>query len=457
MSTPTTIDFLIESIRLTQNTNTTKEKPTDPCGSCARQVKHNDKAIFCSVCLHWIHIKCNGISVDEYKFRMKRNRDNPDSIENDKWTCLNCVIAERSDTFPLGWINNYELSCLNSSDSVLIAEMIPEFHLASEALSINNLNNKDIDENLVDNINCKYYTFKEFSNLRPSSGSFNIFHSNVNGYECHSDNVHKVLASSGLDFHAICLSETSQKLDQVFSPNSMIQGYHNPFCTPTNSRNGGVAIFIKDIFDVIEREDCNVKLDEFESVWIEIKQKKCKNIVIGCLYRHPHYSNIDDFSSYVESTLNKLNKENKEVYITGDFNIDLLKYNSISKHQEFYNLMTANGYLPQIIQPTRITETTMTIIDNIYTNTFNNDIISGNLLVEIADHLVQFVSVTKQANITSEHNYYKRSYKNWNEQSFLDDLSIQNWSSNHVNANDSYNDFIWRLKGCIDRHAPLKN
>ena len=94
MSTPTTIDFLIESIRLTQNTNTTKEKPTDPCGSCARQVKHNDKAIFCSVCSHWIHIKCNGISVDEYKFRMKRNRDNPDSIENDKWTCLNCYRRE---------------------------------------------------------------------------------------------------------------------------------------------------------------------------------------------------------------------------------------------------------------------------------------------------------------------------------------------------------------------------
>ena len=169
-----------------------------------------------------------------------------------------------------------------------------------------------------------------------------------------------------------------------------------------------------------------------------------------------YYSNIDDFSSYVDTTLNKLNKENKEVYISGDFNIDLLKYNSISKHQEFYNLMTANGYLPQIIQPTRITETTMTIIENIYTNTFNNNIISGNLFIEIADHLVQFVSVNKEAHITNEQNSYKRSYENWNEQSFLDDLSIQNWSTNQENVNDSYKDFIWRLKGCIDRHAPLK-
>ena len=62
---------------------------------------------------------------------MKRNRDNPYFIENDKWTCLNCVIAERSDTFPLGLINNYEPSCLNSSDSVSIADMISEFQLVS--------------------------------------------------------------------------------------------------------------------------------------------------------------------------------------------------------------------------------------------------------------------------------------------------------------------------------------
>ena len=68
----------------------------------------------------------------------------------------------------------------------------------------------------------------------------------------------------------------------------------------------------------------------------------------------------------MRNSLNKLNKENKEVYIAGDFNIDLLKYDTNIKYKDFYNLMTASGFLPQITQPTRITETTMTIIDNIY-------------------------------------------------------------------------------------------
>ena len=62
----------------------------------------------------------------------------------------------------------------------------------------------------------------------------------------------------------------------------------------------------------------------------------------------------------------------------------------------------------------------------------------------------------KQVHTTKNHNYYERCYKKWNEQDFLDDLSIQNWNTNQDNVSDSYNDFIWHLKGCSDRHAPLK-
>ena len=41
-----------------------------------------------------------------------------------------------------------------------------------------------------------------------------------------------------------------------------------------------------------------------------------------------------------------LNKENKEIYICGDFNINLLKYDEDTVVQEFYNLMTSNGFIP---------------------------------------------------------------------------------------------------------------
>ena len=58
--------------------------------------------------------------------------------------------------------------------------------------------------------------------------------------------------------------------------------------------------------------------------------------------------------------------------------------------------MTCNGYLPHITIPTRITDSSMTIIDNIYTNTFSNNILSGNILAKLADYLPQFISIQRK-------------------------------------------------------------
>ena len=64
-----------------------------------------------------------------------------------------------------------------------------------------------------------------------------------------------------------------------------------------------------------------------------------------------HCGNFISFFYILYLCLSNLNKENKEVYVVGDLNIDLLKYESNPKHQESYNLVTANCFLPQIFQP----------------------------------------------------------------------------------------------------------
>ena len=131
--------------------------------------------------------------------------------------------------------------------------------------------------------------------------------------------------------------------------------------------------------------------------------------------------------------LAKLTKKIKRFYITGDFNIDLLKYEIVPKYQDFYNMMASNGYLPQITMPTRLTDTTMSIIDNIYTNTFTEDIFSGNIILQITDHLLQFISVNKKHTVNHiKSNYYKRDYKMFNEQDFLNDLSANDWDNNII-------------------------
>ena len=187
--------------------------------------------------------------------------------------------------------------------------------------------------------------------------------------------------------------------------------------TGTKTARGGTAIYVKSTHHTIERNDLKICNKEYESTWIEILNQKCKNVVIGCIYRHPHYDNLDDFNSYVKNLFLKLNKENKEVYICGNVNINLLKYDDEIVVQDFYNLMNSNGNLPQVNLPTRIT--TMTFIDNIFTNTMNYNSFSDKILIQIADHLSQFLPIDTSKIEYKKLDIYKRDYSNFNEQSLL--------------------------------------
>ena len=86
--------------------------------------------------------------------------------------------------------------------------------------------------------------------------------------------------------------------------------------------------------------DLEVKNDHFESTWVEIKNNKGKNVVCASIYRHPH-DNIQlftDFLDYLETVILKITKENKDIFLCGDFNCDLLKINSTSIYNKFYDL-----------------------------------------------------------------------------------------------------------------------
>ena len=91
-----------------------------------------------------------------------------------------------------------------------------------------------------------------------------------------------------------------------------------------------------------------------------------------------------------------LTKENKEIYLCGDFNIDLLQIETNNKYQQFYDVLCSYGFLPKIIQPTCVTEHTSSLIDNIFSNNIIEDTRSGNILLTLSEHFSQFVSVSGQ-------------------------------------------------------------
>ena len=209
---------------------------------------------------------------------MKMNRDNPALIENEIWECLKCITDKRAKIFPFGHLNNFEIDNINSIDSVILSDLIPEFDLCSDALNTNNnLNSSDIDENMVHNINSKYYSCQDFYDISYKANStLNIFHTNVNGYSSHVDTINDFLAQSKVEFDAICVSETSLQHNDLIPDNDILNNYSRPFTTNTMTSKGGVAIFLKNGLDAHERHDLKICTKEFESVWIEINNKKIK-------------------------------------------------------------------------------------------------------------------------------------------------------------------------------------
>ena len=56
---------------------------------------------------------------------------------------------------------------------------------------------------------------------------------------------------------------------------------------------------------------------------------------------------------------------------------------------EFLDSLASNSFIPLILQPTRITSHSNTLIDNIFSNVIESDIISSSLTAIISDNLPQ--------------------------------------------------------------------
>ena len=115
-------------------------------------------------------------------------------------------------------------------------------------------------------------------------------------------------------------------------------------------------------------------------------------MIVGCIYKYPTLQ-INDFKSdFISPLLLKLQKESsKRIFLLGDFNIDLLKYELSDSINNFIDTLSSNFLLPHILLPTRISKTS-TLIDNIFSNSTSlEEIESGDVTSTFSDHLTQLI------------------------------------------------------------------
>ena len=234
-----------------------------------------------------------------------------------------------------------------------------------------------------------------------------------------------------------------------------------------NRHGGGVACYI--------RNDLSYNVQSYfpkdiENIFFELLLSNTKPIAVVAIYCPPNQTN---FIEIFNENLSKVDTNNVETYILGDFNINLwqnghcfpktqLAFMSIVPNdvKNYFDFCTMFG-LKQLIQsPTLITCSSSSIIDHILTSFPDRVTQRGILNVRLSDHQLIYCrrKITrikrgglKQIKFCSFKNYTIDGYEK-----ALVEINFPEYK-NFDNMNDAYSNFIQKLMEVIDKVAPVKN
>ena len=171
-------------------------------------------------------------------------------------------------------------------------------------------------------------------------------HLNISSSQYRLEELSDFIYKSEAKFDVTGIAES--RLDKDVTPQNKInlQSY-NIQHTQTESNKGGSLLFVSTNLSCKTLNDLNMyKSKELESIFIEIIKKEGKNTIAGYVYNHPKLS-MNEFSDQSSSPIpEKISFENKEVYLIGDFNINLLNYESSRETADFLNNMHPNSLVP---------------------------------------------------------------------------------------------------------------
>ena len=133
--------------------------------------------------------------------------------------------------------------------------------------------------------------------------------------------------------------------------------------------------------------------ESMEFCSVEILRPKAKKIVVWSIYRPPS-GNIDKFIDEMNGSLENIS-DRDEVLLLGDFNISWNSKSNLDKSVKRKLVNLANAYgLEQIVdQPTRVTESSSSLIDLIFTNTIHHIKDHGVVDLSSSDHSMVYCVV----------------------------------------------------------------
>lgn len=248
----------------------------------------------------------------------------------------------------------------------------------------------ELDDNFVIDFEeirhmCKYVSVTDDFHF---GDGFSLIHLNARSLKNKFDTFQTLLANSGVEWSIICISETWLKPEvlEYFS----LKNYELFASCRVTGEGGGTAIYVHNSLEV--KQLCLPSSFYVENTWVEVEFKQTNRnvkIIIGCLYRPPNYSS-SLFLEYMSSLLDSLQKGNKLVMLSGDFNYNMMNKYVDNNVSGFSNLLSSYGFIPTISKPTRMVSESPSLLDNIFINNHNYLAQSGIIEDDLSDHLPVF-------------------------------------------------------------------
>ena len=283
---------------------------------------------------------------------------------------------------------------------------------------------------------------------------------NINRLLNKLDRLKLFLVNDSPSLDVYCLSETF--LTETINDSYLcIDGYTFVRKDRLNKRGGALLMYVRDGISYKRRKDLEGPI---ETLCIEIKYSN-RSILLTSVYRPPNNDSdfIQHWLSNMEESMYKIYSENKPTILMGDINIDIMS-DKKDKLQESWISLTTNIQLNQIIkEPTRVTNTSETLIDHIYVSDDLPVLYSSPIGYSISDHFPVY-AVFKMTNIDfnkndGRHKTIKyRKCNNFNSATFLSDLQNAPWLTNgaeNISMDQYLQSFISTFTKIIDKHLPL--
>ena len=297
------------------------------------------------------------------------------------------------------------------------------------------------------------------------SKGIHLIHLNVNSLLPKIDEIRYIAERT----KAAVIGKSESKLDEsIFQSEIQIDNYDLLRCD-RNRNGGGVACYIRSDISYVQKDFFpNV----IENIFFEILLPKTSPITVSIMYRPPSQTN---FLEILNMTFEKVDVDKKEIYILGDFNINMYhnnRYivrdgNTISSKflshdiKNYHQFCTMHG-LKQLIQsPTRVTCSTSTLIDHILTSAPSRVSQKGVINVGVSDHQLIFCTrKISRIKTGGDHKYLNfRSLKNYTADYYKETLKQVDFPNyeNFGDVNEAYSNFFQKLMTVIDKIAPYKS